>query len=432
MQANPENWAAYLGHALCVPNDYKTQIEDYNHVLILKPDDFAAAIALARAYYDSKDYDHAVSAAERASKIDKSSISALKLRSDALFELGKYKESIKVLEEALALKPNHEAELYYAMASAFHELKDEIKQEECLRKALGIDPKNASYIKELALLKSSSLTPRDAKPFIVRALKELPGDADLHFALAKILAGEGAGPKAIEELSFAINHGLESAEALGMRGKLYFSRQMYGHAKSDLEEALQKGSKDASIRRTLALVEREIELAKKRAGTRVLPSDSGVDEPLPVSELQGDYVSRAYDLIKQGKTGYASRLLKAAVKSNPGDGRARRYLASALYYNGDYVGSSTQFAYAAAYQALSIDEKLLYGKALIKANRLEQAIKILGELVEEQPGLTKARVELIRAYSLAGFSDHAREVCQDGLKEARTPAEYAEIKSLMP
>jgi Flp pilus assembly protein TadD len=74
----------------------------------------------------------------------------------------------------------------------------------------------------------------------------------------------------------------------------------------------------------------------------------------------------------------------------------------------------------------------LYGKSLLNAGKLERAIDTLENLTEKQPGYSRARMELIKAYLQAGFKEHAAEQCQTGMKNARNKGEYAEFRSLMP
>ena len=139
-----------------------------------------------------------------------------------------------------------------------------------------------------------------------------------------------------------------------------------------------------------------------------------------------------YDLIRQGKYNSAASVLVLAVRQNPNDAHARVLLAHAFYLGGNFAKASTEFSNVYRLQGLSVDDHFLYGRALSKAGRLEQAIDVLTNLVDQRPDFHKARVELIKAYSLSGFTDHAREQCNAGMKLAKTDAEYKQFQSLLP
>ncbi len=426
--ANPQSWEAYLGHALSVPTDYKRQVEDYKKVLSIKPEEFSAAQSLAKAYLELKNYGEAIEAADKAIKI-KDNVNSLMIKADALMKLSRWDTAAQVLELASKREDGDKARIFSLLADCYDATNDKDKQANALVKALACDPKNVDFAKKLAILKIAQGETAKGRDYLNKALVLSPGDGELHFQNALLLK-EKDPDKAIDELTKAIEHNFATPEAFAERGLLYFQKKQYGPAKPDLEEAVSKKPL-AKLQKALDQTDKAIALMKSRAGTRTLKDESGEDTPLTAADLAGDYVGRAYEQAKAGNLGYAIRVLRAAVKTNPSDGRARRYLANALYSAGEYVGASTQFAYAAN-QGLSLEEQYYYGRALVKANRLEAAVKVLQNLVQQQPAFTKARIELIKAYTLAGFNDHAREECQIGMQSARNQQEYAEFKSMMP
>lgn len=425
--ANPQSWEAYLGHALSVPTDYKRQVEDYKKVLTIKPEEFSAAQALAKAELELKRYGDAIEASDKAFKI-KENCNSLMIKADALMKLGRWDTAASVLEKAAARDDGDKARIYSLMADCYAATNDKNKQADALIKALACDSKNVDFAKKLAILKLSQGDTVKGREYLNKALVLSPGDGELHYHHALLIKNKEPD-KAIEELTKAIEHNFDEPEAFAERGMLYFQKRQYGPAKPDLEEALSK-KPSAKLQKIMDQTDKEIALMKSRAGTRTL-KDENTETPLTAADLSGDYVGRAYEQAKAGNLGYAIKVLRAAVKTNPGDARARRYLANTLYSAGDYVSASTQFAYAAA-SGLSLEEQYFYGKALVKANRLEGAVKVLQNLVQQQPTFTKARIELIKAYTLAGFNDHAREECQIGMQSARNQQEYTEFKSMMP
>ena len=428
LQQNPQSWEAHLGHALSVPDDLKQQVKDYKQVLAIKPDEFSAATALSKAYFELNEYDKAIGAAELAYKL-KPNPTSLKIKASSLIKLSRFDDASKVLMEALELNSSNKAELHYMLSGCFREMKNPDGQSACLNKALEIEPRNPIYAKEIAMLEIARKGSKGkGKEFLERAIAVTPGDGELRYQRALLIKDKSPG-EAIEELTHAIGHGYDRPEAHAERGMLYFANRKYGPAKPDLEDALEKKD-NPKWRRVLDATDKAIRTANTRAGgTRQLPDDS--PDELPVSELTGDYWSKANSSIQSGNAGYAIRLMKAALRQNPNDARARRILAVACFNAGEYVGAANQFAYFAA-QPMSAEEQYMYGKSLSKANRLETAIEVLRRLLRSQPNYTQARVELIKAYSLAGFRDHAREECQIGMQQSRTQTDYMQFKSLLP
>ncbi len=430
IKAHPGNWQAHLGHALASPQDFKQQVKDLTKVLEIKPDEASAAITLSRAYLELHEYERAAEAADHAFKL-KASVTALKIKGQGLLKLGKYESAIEVFTEALKMANTGKAELNYLISLAYKELDEPEKEAEALQAALKEDASNALYQRELALIRVGQKNEADARKELQKALALNPGDGELHYHLAMILEKESA-EKAIDELTAAIEHNYANLASLGARGRLYFAKKTYGAAKVDFQEALSK-KPDKKLQKMLDQTDQAIHsITKASAGTRQLPSEAvSNDEAIAPEELQGDYVGKAYDLMKLGKITQAKSLLKAAVKANPNDMRARRYLAHAFYNSSDYVSASNQFSLVSA-AGLSYEEQFLYGKSLLRAKRNEQAIKILQNLVSQQPAFYKARVELIKAYTLSGFKDHARQECKIGMQQAKDQNEYAEFQSLLP
>ncbi len=432
IKLQPENWEAFMKHAATVPNDYAAQVNDYKQVLVIKPDEIAAALGLTKAYYELKDYKHAISAADKAYAIDHSYMGPLEIKGQSLIRLGKYDEAIKVFKLAMEKPSERDAELNYLVATCYRSMGNTDGEIEYLQKSLQNDPSNAKNYEALAKALLSQNKLDAAKGALEKAISHNGGDSQLHFELAKVYLKLNATSGAIDELSKAIERGLANAETLGMRAELYVKKSQFGPAKADIDQALSLSPNNKTLLKLQSQTERQLAIEKSRVGTRQIVSTDEAETPLSAQDLQGDYVAKAYELMRQGRSGYAAKLCRHAIQLNPSDLRARRYLANALYNTGDYVESSNQFAAVAAVQALSMDEYFLYGKALVKAKRVEQAIKVLEPIVVQQPTFSKARVQLIKAYALAGFNDHVRSQCQEGMQRAATKDEYAEFKSLMP
>lgn len=427
----PSNWQAYMGHAITMPDDPAKRIQDYEKVLSLKSDEMLAAMGIAKAYLDLHQYDKAAAAADKAAAIDKSNPEPHKLKGQVYLKQGKYQSAIDELKQGLALQRDHKDEIAYLISTAYRDIKQQKNQLAYLNQAIDASPKTATYLKDRAVLRFQAGDYKGAKADLTGSLSSNPGQGELHYILAQIMLRDRKTDQALDEMTKAINLGYATADSYGQRGLLYMAKRMNGEAKVDLEEATKANPKDRVYQRALAKIDAAIEAAKARAGTRRL-IDSTDTDTISLKDIKGNPVQFGYDLIRQGKYNSAASVLVLAVRQNPNDAHARVLLAHAFYLGGNYAKASTEFSNVYRLQGLSVDDHFLYGRALSKAGRLEQAIDVLTNLVDQRPDFHKARVELIKAYSLSGFTDHAREQCNAGMKLAKTDAEYKQFQSLLP
>lgn len=425
----PSNWQAYMGHAITL-DDPEKRIQDYERVLSLKSDEMLAAMGIAKAYLDLKQYDRAGAAADKAAAIDKHNPEPHKLKAQSYLKLGRYETAIEELKQALTMQRDHNDELLYLISTAYRDLREPKNQLAYLTKAIEASPKSALYLKDRALLRFHSGDIKGTKSDANASLSSNPGQGELHFILAQIYLRDKKQDQALDEMTKAINLGYATADSYGQRGLLYMAKRMNGEAKLDLEEACKAKPNDRVYQRALARIDASIEAAKARAGTRQI-ADSSADT-VNLKDIKGNPVQLGYDLIRSGKYNSAAAVLALSVRQNPNDPHARSLLAHAFYLAGNYAKASTEFANVYKMQGLSTDDHLLYGRALNKAGRMEQSIDVLTNLVDQRPDFHKARIELIKAYSLSGFTDHAREQCNIGMRQAKTDAEYKQFKSLLP
>lgn len=431
IKREPSNWMAYMGHATSMPTEPEKRIVDYQKILELKPDELPAAMGIAKAYYELDRLGKAIDASDKAATIDPASPEPYKLKAQILMKMHRFAAAAECFKKAIALDKRNSAELSFLLSNCYKHMKQPKDQLVYLNKAIEESPANALYLQTRAALKIAANDYKSAKQDIDKALKKNSGLGELHYLSGRVLVRDNNIDKALEEFTRAINLGYATADSYGQRGMVYYSKRMFGEAKVDLEEAVKSHPDDKIYQRTLARTEAAIEAVKSSAGKRYL-TDPAQEDSVSIANLKGNLVEIGYDLIRKGKYGSATTVLTAAVRQNPNDPHARKLLAHAFYLSGDYVSASTEFANAARLQSLSVDDAYLYGRSLNKATRFEQAIDVLNNLVEARPDLVKARVELIKAYSMSGFSTHAREQCAEGMRLAKNPSEYNQFKSLIP
>ncbi len=110
-----------LGNLLCRLGDTERGLDALRRAVTLRPRDFDRCIALARALFDARQYRKAMSACEKALVVDPRSVTALSLRSDAEFHLGRLAEAAAGYAFVLTITPDRD-DLHRRHAHALHRL----------------------------------------------------------------------------------------------------------------------------------------------------------------------------------------------------------------------------------------------------------------------------------------------------------------------
>ena len=149
LESDPQSQAALLGLAESLELEKKPEaLEAYRNYLKRRPDDVAAREHLVHLLIASEKYEEALAESEKTQKGGAPSIDSLKLRADILIGQKKLDEAIGVLKQAVTLAPE-DAALRGGLGRTYLEKRDFPRAEQELKSAIGLDPKNLAFKKDL-------------------------------------------------------------------------------------------------------------------------------------------------------------------------------------------------------------------------------------------------------------------------------------------
>ncbi len=145
----PQEPHALLGLARSLDAQKKPgAAEAYEKYLAVQPADSVARTRRVHLLMDQQQYDAALAEVSR-NDAGKPALESLKLRADILIAQKKWDDSVATLHQALALAPD-DAQLHGGLGRIFLEKREFASAEKELRLALGFDPQNLAYWKDLS------------------------------------------------------------------------------------------------------------------------------------------------------------------------------------------------------------------------------------------------------------------------------------------
>lgn len=451
IQTEPENWEAYLGHAATIPGEYAKQIRDYNHVLAIKPGESHAVNGLAKSYYELGDYSNAIIFANK-SYAQSSSIESLELKAKSLMHLRYFADASKVFQQVLAIPSKRNAELYYTLASCQKKIGNRNQQVEYLRKASELDPKNTSYLNELAMLQVAGNELEDAKVTLQKAVSLNKAEPTFHVRLAKVLTQLNSPNRAISELNQVIDNGRgPKADILKQRALLYCSTNNYGRALSDVESALVLKPTDKflpvlrqRIVHQLAVIKAGLDrqLAKNYRdsnNTRVALSPTEASSPVKStatpSANEGTHsqqmVLKAYKHIKNGDLKAAIPVLETAVKHDPDNSQAHRYLAFSYLNSGMVTKALAHSKQVVALGTEHPHDLYSLGEAHFYDGKPQEAMKFYRDALRINPLHVEARMGAIRSLIALGKVEEAKSICEAAAYNSRSEKAKFQFKRML-
>ncbi len=136
------------------------------------------------------------------------------------------------------------------------------------------------------------------------------------------------------------------------------------------------------------------------------------DSPSP-AVLQG------YEFLTKRSYSQAISVLSGAVRANPRDVMARRYLGVALHQSGMSGAGAQQLEMVVRLEPGNANDLALLADMYLLSGEHSRAISTFKGCLSLSPANEQARCGLARAYYGAGDSANARNACIDGLKTCR-------------
>ncbi len=432
---------------------YERACMEAGKVLAVSANNVDALTLRARAYTGLRNFPKADKDLDAAQKKDPKNPAPYSARAHLRLAQKKNAEAYTNFEKALKLAPKDaDASIYLERAQAYiNDRKLDLAAK---------DISNASSIMgamqtaQLYIVNSQLQIANNQAKKAIEDLKEaqekFPRNPDVILAMADALAASGkisdgivASEKAIEmdrnDVDAILKHGLLSikfgnkmraaedfAEVIKLdprnivayktRGILYLQQEKYASAQEDLSKvvALDPSQTDAK-----AALDKARGLFTKL--TRVRSSgyqQSGPSDAYLAGLASKDFntlINDGYNAYRRGDTQTAVPTLEQAVKVNPRDVRARRYLAFA-YKAADQLGeAASQFDALYPLGALSAQDTAIYIDMLSSSGQQEKANKVLEEAIAKSPGSQALYLQLANSQATAGEIPKAIQTCIKGI-----------------
>lgn len=399
--SNPKNAKALFNRGLLSFNrgDLAQALKDYNAAIAVDSGFTEARVARGWATINTNpqialsDFRLATNSSQFGRKVE-----IWTARADLEAKVGKKREAAssyrKTIYLASSVDPNALPSLYVKFAAVLNDLGLFDEAIEASNKALSIDGKNPL-----------ALTNR--------------GRAN---------EGLGNGISALADYSAALSAAPTTADALWYRAQHYSKTGEYHSAQKDLKDFLTVRPGDKSAQKMLSAVSSRTQHTTKVVETG-LEKRSKKYRAVPFEEL----VASGLKELNAGRTETAAEMLQEAVRKNPSDVTARRYLCHALVRE-DPKASVIQFDVLRSAISLPPDDERSYRHALslaatgslVEAANIDKALKT----VSEDPGNGQACYKLSTLYAAAGILSKAAHYCQSGLASAKNPAETKRFQDL--
>lgn len=140
---------------------------------------------------------------------------------------------------------------------------------------------------------------------------------------------------------------------------------------------------------------------------------------LPAGAEPSASVLQGYDLLAKHSYSQAISVLTGAVRANPRDAMARRYLGIALHHAGNSTSGAQQMEIAIRLEPGNANDLAALAEMYLLSGEHIKAISSYRSCLTMAPANEQARCGLAKAYYGAGDAANARSTCIDGLRCCR-------------
>mgnify|MGYP003384668452 CR=1 FL=1 len=428
---DPGNFAGYAGRAATLAQkSLPAAIKDYKMALTLNPNATAVRVKYAALLLQGQLISEAVAQVKIALAAEPSNGEANRIAGICQARLGNYVSAIEPLRIALQANAGSPAEVCYYLYLAELHLKHRKEAAAYIDQALKFAPGNVRYLLDRARLKIAGQEYGSACGDLSAASKLSPLNAESRYLMGICAYEQRRVASAVDSWSEALNRGFNNPDINVHGGPAHCELGMFAEALQDLDTYLQfkPQSPDVLRRRNIAFAQVKQKLPAAR--TIATYAKSSVKQVYAYSGV--DQVDSGYLALKAGDSHSAVAILSRAVKADPDNALARKYLAYAHLQDGNMDKAVSQFVAWNYLQAVPATEMWLFGKTMMAAGKYSQASQVFDDLVKAEPDNSTARVQLIKACALAGQGERARSLCLQAMACARDPQEYQRFRVIMP
>ncbi|MDR3612726.1 MAG: tetratricopeptide repeat protein [Candidatus Obscuribacterales bacterium] len=436
IKLNPKNPAAYVARAktYLAQKNFDLAFADFNRALTLSPGDAAVLTQRGASLGDAGQFEQALNSFSQAIKINKNYAEAYKQRARILTLQHKYPEALADVAQ-LGKMSKLDADYYRQLGDIFSLQGADAKALESYTASISKSPNSAS-LESRAGLYAKKNDFKTALADISTALTLNSTDSNLYVQKAIYEDKLGDSMSANSDFTKAVTLYPLNLKAHIARGQFLLRQQESSSAEEAFDTALKIDPKSAEAKQGKATARTLFAHLHPRSSAPPLdlaPSDriDPQDKKLIASGTFPELISAGYKQLSKGNNERATALLAKAVRLNPNDANARRYLAHALMANGDTDNAIAMLKAIVAINPDNTADSIALGEQLVKSGRVEDAIDTYSKTLTADKHNIKARCALARAYMSAGFKQKAKDVCEDGIKDSASPAETAALKATL-
>jgi tetratricopeptide (TPR) repeat protein len=444
--------------------DYAKAINDWNEVIAQHPQDARAYAERGNAEFAAKRTDKALADLAQSMKIGQSA-KAYYYRGIIRAELKQYASAIADLNSALHLtegktKSAFDAANLVAIFTAGDVLRERAKVEMNLGKY-----REASGDLQQAIKKGSDNSDTrihlaecdeklgdwsDAYANYSAAIKLAPEQAELYVKRGIVSTKQHNFDQAERDLQSAVIQNPNNLAAYMARGALYAEQKRYDDAYSDFNHVLRMEPNNIEARRQLAQIEKSkhsstMGTPPNAVATQEAPTAAPAtqNEQAPMVSMQSGVTAMAqlpepsssspemqygYRLMVSGDAAGAINEFTLAVRKNPDNVEARRYLAHALASMGRTADVIAQLQLISS--RLTPSDGVMLSAAYEQTGNKRAAATLFQRLTRANPTLSLMRLDLAKIYAASGDTVLLKAACEQGMRMELTEHQREEFNQL--
>ncbi|HEY9718523.1 MAG TPA: tetratricopeptide repeat protein [Trichormus sp.] len=446
--------------------EYAKAINDWNEVIAQHPQDARAYAERGYAEFAAKRTDRALADLAQSMKIGQSA-KAYYIRGLIRAELKQNASAISDLNSALRLtegktKSAFDAANLVAIFTAGDVLRERAKVEmnlgnyreasEDLRQAIKKGSDNLDARIHLAECNEKLADWSEAYGNYSAAIKLAPEQVDLYVKRGIVSAKQHNYDLAERDLQSAVIQNPNNIAAYMARGSLYAEQKRFDDAFSDFNHVLRVEPNNIEARRELAQITKNKHSTMTAAtpsavatqedaspapapmtqgeSTPMAPMQSGVTAmaQLPAPSSNSPEMQEGYRLMVNGDAAGAINQFTLAVRKNPNNVEARRYLAHALASVGRTADVIAQLQLISS--RLTPSDGVMLTAAYEQTGNKRGAAMLFQRLTRANPSLSLMRLDLAKIYAASGDTVLLKAACEQGMHMALTEHQRDEFNQL--
>jgi tetratricopeptide (TPR) repeat protein len=394
-----------LGRALAERGKLEDAIRLY-HQAIAQPSylkfDHQASFLLGNAYVAQGRFEDARTALATAVRLKEDFAEAFNNLGYTCRKLGDHESAEEYCRRAVTLKPGY-AGAYLNLGLALRDAGRRSESLECLQKAAELEPDDGPTQYELGVQWSDQGNMGEAIRCWEAAVRKAPNLAGAHGRLAEAFRRQGSLDKAAAHGRTAVQLQPDDAEARLELGLTLARCQHWGDAQQELKQAVALDPQSLTARLALA----DLSLVRQQWHTALATYRAA--ESLDANDCR-PAVGIANALAGSGDWAAAERNLREAIQRRPEAVELHAQLARLLLDRNQAEEACVHFERAMKLGCTDVTVWLAYGMALERRGDRTKAVDVYRQLVDNNPTLVPARLNLAACMSQVG--DHQGAVAQ--------------------